>query len=113
MDVGMVGWLVPGLRVIDITGLTDRDIGHAPGGFLDKRYPVADLLAREPRFMVLVPGFDADERIHDDAAFRAGYRRLFVVNHRFNWDPPSSYDLNVYERSSSTKDGSGENVNSR
>jgi hypothetical protein len=99
MDVGMIGWDADRLRVIDITGLTDREIAHAPGGFLDKRFPVSDLLARNPRFIVLVPGFPADGRIYADPAFRSRYHALFDVDHRFNWTPPSSYKLYVFERS--------------
>ena len=113
MDVGMIGWEAKSLRVIDTTGLTDREIAHAPGGFLEKEYPVAALLARDPRFVVLVPGGYADDRIHDDPAFTLRYRELFSVNHRFNWVPPSRYVLHVYERkerSASRNDGSGANV---
>jgi hypothetical protein len=98
MDVGMIGWYADRLRVFDITGLTDRDIAHAPGDFLDKRFPVADLLARDPRFIVLVPGYPADGRIFEDPAFKSRYRGLFSVDQRFNWSPPSSYKLYVFER---------------
>jgi hypothetical protein len=98
MDVGMIGWYADRLRVIDITGLTDRAIAHAPGGFLDKRFPVSDLLARDPRFVVLVPGFPADGRIFDDPGFTSRYKAMFSVDHRFNWTPPSSYKLCVFER---------------
>jgi hypothetical protein len=98
MDVGMIGWYAPQLVVIDITGLTDREVARAPGGFLNKRYPVERLLAREPRFFVLVPGFPADDRIHDDPAFQARYRLRFALNHRFNWEPPSQYNLHVFEK---------------
>jgi arabinofuranosyltransferase len=98
MDVGMIGWYADRLRVFDITGLTDRDIAHAPGDFLDKRFPVADLLARNPRFIVLVPGYPADGRIFEDPAFKSRYRGLFTVDQRFNWSPPSSYKLYVFER---------------
>jgi hypothetical protein len=98
MDVGMIGWYADRLRVIDITGLTDHDVAHAPGGFLDKRYPVSDLLARDPRFIVLVPGFAADGRIFGDPVFTSRYKALFSVDHRFNWTPPSSYKLCVFER---------------
>jgi hypothetical protein len=99
MDVGMIGWYADRLNVIDITGLTDGDIAHAPGGFLDKRFAVSDLLARNPRFIVLVPGFPADGRIFDDPGFTSRYKALFSVDHRFNWTPPSSYKLCVFERS--------------
>ena len=98
MDVGMIGWDADRLRLIDITGLTDHDIAHAPGDFLDKRFPVSDLLARDPRFIVLVPGFPADGRIFEDPEFTSRYRALFSVDHRFNWDPPSTYKLCVFER---------------
>lgn len=100
MDVGMIGWYADRLRVIDITGLTDRDVAHAPGGFLDKQYPVSELLARNVRFIVLVEGFPADGRIYQNEQFRAGYRSLFKVDHRFNWNPPSSYRLFVFEKNS-------------
>ena len=99
MDIGMIGWYADRLRVIDITGLTDHDIARAPGSFLDKQFPVGDLLSRNPRFIVLVPGFPADARIFKDSDFRSRYKPLFSVDHRFNWTPPSSYKLWVFERS--------------
>jgi hypothetical protein len=98
MDVGMIGWYAARMRVIDITGLTDRPIAHAPGGFLDKRFGVASLLARDVRFIVLVEGFPADDRIYQDPEFRSRYKALFKVDHRFNWRPPSSYRMFVFER---------------
>jgi hypothetical protein len=98
MDIGMIGWYADRLRVIDITGLTDHDIAHAPGDILDKRFPVSELLARNPRFIVLVPGYPADVRIFEDPAFKSRYHGLLVVDHRFNWSPPSTYKLYVFER---------------
>lgn len=98
MDVGLIGWLAPDLRFVDITGLTDRAIAHAPGGFLSKRYPVSDLLARDPRYVVLVPGFRIDDRIYQDPQFLERYEFRFSVNHRFNWVPPDAYYLHVFER---------------
>lgn len=98
MDIGLIGWHADRLRVIDITGLTDHDIARAPGTFLDKQFPVGDLLARNPRYFVLVPGFSTDKRIVADPSFRSRYRPLFDVDHRFNWQPPSSYRLVVFER---------------
>ena len=116
MDIGIIGWYADRLRVIDITGLTDRDIAHAPGGFLDKTFPVAALLARDPRYIVLVPGFPADTRIFEDPSFRSRYRALFNLDHRFNWTPPSTYKLWVFERNArntSRNEGSGGNVRTR
>ena len=98
MDIGIVGWNADRLRVIDITGLTDHDIARAPGGFLDKRFDVGELLARNPRFFVLVDEFPADLRIYADPAFAAGYTALFAVDHRARWTPPSTYKMVVFER---------------
>jgi hypothetical protein len=98
MDVGMIGWTLRDQRILDITGLTDRRIAHAPGGFLQKSYPASEVLGRDPRFVVLVPRFGIDERIHGDPSFASRYRFVLSVNHRFNWTPPSSYELHLFER---------------
>ena len=98
MDVGMIGWSLRDQRILDITGLTDRRIAHAPGGFLQKSYPAAEVLGRDPRFVVLVPRFLLDERIHGDPSFASRYRFVLSENHRFNWSPPSSYELHLFER---------------
>jgi hypothetical protein len=98
MDIGIIGWSADRLRVIDITGLTDHDIARAPGGFLDKQFDVGDLLARNPRFIVLVDGFPADLRIYSDPAFASRYTALFAVDHRARWTPPSRYKMVVFER---------------
>jgi hypothetical protein len=97
MDVGIVGY-ESGLRVIDITGLTNRAVALSPGGFLDKRYPVEALLEQRPRFFVLVAGFPTDTRIALHPDFLRHYRPVFERNHRFNWTPPDSYVLQVFER---------------
>ena len=98
MDVGMIGWRLRDQRILDITGLTDRRIAHAPGGFLQKSYPASEVLGRDPRFLVLVPRFLLDERIHGDPSFASRYRFLLSENHRFNWTPASSYELHLFER---------------
>jgi hypothetical protein len=98
MDIGIIGWNADRLRVIDITGLTDHDIARAPGGFLDKRFDVGELLARNPRFFVLVDGFPADLRIYADPEFASHYTARFAVDHRARWTPASSYKMVVFER---------------
>jgi arabinofuranosyltransferase len=98
MDVGLIGWYAPQLNVIDITGLTDRAIARAPGGFLNKRFKVGALFARNPRFLVLVPRYPADERIVAHRDFNARYRLRLRLNHRANWQPPSEYWLHLLER---------------
>ncbi len=98
MDVGIIGY-ESGLRVLDISGLTDRDVAHAPGGFLEKDYPIERLLAEAPRFFVLVNRFKMDEAIKNEPEFQRHYRLVMERNHRYNWTPPESYVLSVYERS--------------
>ena len=62
----------------------------------DSRSPTC--LARNPRFIVLVPGYPADGWIFEDPSFKSRYRGLFSVDQRFNWSPPSAYKLYVFER---------------
>lgn len=104
MDVGIIGY-ESGLRVLDISGLTEPEIAKAPGGFLDKRYPVESLLARSPRFFVLVNGFRIDEAIMKDPTFLRDYRLVLERNHRYNWTPAQSYTLHVYERREAPEEG--------
>jgi len=54
MDIGIVGYLCDDLRVLDITGLTDRHIAKSPGTFLLKQYDPAYLFDKRPEFVVLV-----------------------------------------------------------
>lgn len=93
----MVGYAT-GLRVLDISGLTEPAIARAPGGFLRKAYPVTTLLQRSPRFFVLVNGFPIDEGIMRHPDFTRRYRLVLERNHRFNWTPPGSYILHLFER---------------
>jgi hypothetical protein len=97
MDVGIVGY-ESGLRVLDISGLVTRETARAPGGFLDKAYPAELILAHEPRFIVLVPGFPIDTRILLSPSFQGRYRLVTIRNHRFNWVPAGSYEMHVFER---------------
>ncbi len=96
MDIGIVGYHCPLLRIRDISGLTDRTIAKAPGGFLDKRFPPEEVLDQRPAFLVLTltaprlpgpdgPRFDPaaltcwtgiEERLAAAPAFRAHYVRL-------------------------------------
>jgi hypothetical protein len=97
MDIGIIGY-ESGLKVLDISGLTEPEIAKAPGGFLDKRYPVEWLLSKSPRFFVLVDGFRIDEAIMKHPVFLQEYKLVLERNHRYNWTPAQSYTLHVYER---------------
>ena len=66
--------------------------------FLDKHFKVKDLFARNPRFLVLVPVYRADERIVAHPEFRKRYKLRLRLNHRANWHPPSEYWLHLFER---------------
>jgi hypothetical protein len=54
MDIGIVGYRCIDQQILDISGLTDRYIAKSPGKFLQKEYDVGYLLARAPRFVVVV-----------------------------------------------------------
>ncbi len=60
MDIGLVGYFLPDLRILDITGLTDRAIARSPGTFLKKKYQVSYVLDRRPDFLVIVYGASGD-----------------------------------------------------
>lgn len=53
MDIGIVGYRNPALRVLDISGLTDRTIARSPGPFLGKDYDPAYVLDQRPGVIVL------------------------------------------------------------
>lgn len=53
MDIGLVGYINPQLRILDITGLTDRFIAKSPGVFLDKIFDPAYVLDQKPAAIIL------------------------------------------------------------
>ena len=65
MDIGIVGYYSPDLRILDITGLTDAHIARSPGTFLKKSYDPAYILDQRPEVVVLV--LSAYERVPADA----------------------------------------------
>jgi hypothetical protein len=112
MDIGLVGYLNPGLRVLDISGLTDRVIAKSPGRFLQKEYDPAYVLDQRPEAVVITlvgprgmtgpldpsrlePGTLADLRLFEHPRFRAEYTfsTLFTHDH-----PEITYTLAAYLR---------------
>lgn len=90
MDIGIVGYLNPQLRILDITGLTDRYIARSPGRFLDKRFDPQYVFARKPDYLVIVlnahllpdgrddeaglkPFSPIEERLVEHPSFKANY----------------------------------------
>jgi hypothetical protein len=53
-DIGEVGYRCIDQRVLDLSGLTDREIAKAPGGFLEKSYDPQYVLDKRPRFVALL-----------------------------------------------------------
>jgi len=90
MDIGIVGYRCIDLNILDLTGLTDRTIARAPGGFLKKIYPLSYVLDRRPETVVvvytgpedlptdrpvtLVPWTEIERRLASDPTFN----RLYV-----------------------------------
>lgn len=54
MDIGQVGYRCDHLRILDITGLTDRFIARSPGRFLEKEFDPAYVFDQRPRFLVII-----------------------------------------------------------
>lgn len=92
MDIGIVGFECPELRVLDITGLTDRFIARAPGPFLNKQFDLGYVFEQRPRFLVVTVGgplgpgggvdparltawTDIEDRLAKRPEFRAEYVR--------------------------------------
>ena len=113
MDIGLVGFLNPDLRILDISGLTDRVIARSPGGFLHKEYDPAYILDQRPEVVVITmvgplglagpidpgrlePGTVADRRLFAHPMFQNGYRFQKLFNHRH---PSVTYALAIYLRS--------------
>jgi hypothetical protein len=53
-DIGEVGYRCIDQQILDLSGLTDRNIAKAPGGFLEKRYDPQYVLDKHPRFIALL-----------------------------------------------------------
>ncbi len=87
MDIGLIGYRNPALRMLDISGLTDRHIARAPGALFQKQYDPMYVLDQAPRFIVLIITRPRQEdglgpfvaltpmegRIANHPRFRAGY----------------------------------------
>ena len=82
MDIGIVGYDCPEIRILDVTGLTDRTIAKSPGTFLRKEYDPAYVFDQQPEFIVLVlwaPG-DPNRELPEDAALTPWTRTEQTLN---------------------------------
>ena len=75
MDIGQIGYET-GLRITDISGLVTPWVAKSPGGFLNKQYPVEQLLEDKPRFVLLRPSFPIDYRVYTNPSFQINYRLI-------------------------------------
>jgi len=90
MDIGIVGFKCIDLRILDITGLTDRYIAKSPGGLHTKEFDPAYVFDQKPEFFVLAfrgpprpienldvqqlqPWTAVEARLRDTDAFRSQY----------------------------------------
>jgi arabinofuranosyltransferase len=103
MDIGVVGYYTD-LRIIDVTGLTDKTIGHSPGVFLSKDYDVSYVLDQSPAVIVLVsweqsmePAYHAEKAIFAHPKFQEGYSFDHKLEHYH--DPElGNYYLMIFRR---------------
>jgi hypothetical protein len=62
MDIGLISYRCSEMRVVDITGLTDRFIARSPGEFLKKEYDPGYVLDQRPEAIVLAYVMAGDPR---------------------------------------------------
>jgi hypothetical protein len=112
MDIGIVGYYTR-LPIIDLAGLTDTHIAHAPGGFQEKVYDPAYVLDQEPEYVILVsldgdsvPDFFIDQRIYNSPLFHDHYEYAFKLTHMGNGQG-AGYYLLVFRRKAATSSGTG------
>jgi hypothetical protein len=99
MDIGIVGYYTQ-LRIIDLTGLVEKQIAHAPGAFQEKVYDPAYVLDQEPASVILVdtdgdrvPDFPTDLRIYESPDFQTHYEFAFQLAHMGDGEGPGYYLL--------------------
>jgi arabinofuranosyltransferase len=107
MDIGMIGYY-SGLKVLDITGLTDPVIARAGGGMLAKRVDVGYILDRKPLHVVLVSSIDPragalrmphpmDKRLFRNPRFSAAYGLIATYDYYGDGREPGYY-LCLFQR---------------
>lgn len=75
LDIGLLGWRAPRVRIVDLGGLTDRAIAAAPGGHGEKRADLGYLEWLAPDVVILTSAraatFGEDGRAQLGARFAA------------------------------------------
>ncbi len=81
VDIGYTTWVAPEVRVVDLGGLTDATIAHAPGGHVDKHVDFTYLERRAPDVVVLTSSdaTDAGAR-HPEDAYTFGVERRIAAS---------------------------------
>ncbi|NOY05814.1 MAG: hypothetical protein GXO82_04150, partial [Chlorobi bacterium] len=79
-EAGLIGYLNPGLRLLDCNGLMDKNVARIrkAGGVLNADY----FLAREPDYIIL-PGLDNPDEALVDPTPSGAYVSAFLNNPRF------------------------------
>lgn len=86
-DIGLTGYAAPGLRVVDLGGLTDVAIARAPGTHWEREIPEALFAARAPDLALItiaLPSqqfsYGVERRIVNAPWFQRDYRGLCALN---------------------------------
>ncbi len=111
-DIGLMGYLLPDVRVIDLGGLVDPHIAKSPGGYgtkqpgfdyLERMAPDRILIAtgppvsdKESKHTIVIPLFEVEQYLRKSAWFKANYRH--AESHALS----STYHLHVFARISNT-----------
>jgi len=114
-DIGEVGYRCIDQRVLDLSGLTDRKIAKARGGFLEKSYDPQYVLDKRPRFVALLffqpqPGGSGTPQM-DSWKMLEFERRLFSHTDFQQWyvkspqpgDEPTDWRLALQRRVGATR----------
>ncbi|MFQ5590483.1 MAG: hypothetical protein ACE5HE_04890 [Phycisphaerae bacterium] len=104
MDIGIIGYRCTNLRVLDISGLTDRLIARSQGTFLDKEFDVDYVMFQYPEFIILVMAGEPNGDKSPDAELsltpwtrversiweHPEFQRHYVKRQRLPFDPPTT-----------------------
>lgn len=85
MDIGIVGFRCPELRILDITGLTDRYIAKSEGGFLAKQYSPRYILDQAPSAVILT--LTAPGQPYTEPSPRQSFKLWSEMERRLYFDP--------------------------
>ena len=108
LDIGLLGWRAPSIRIVDLGGLIDPVIARQPGAHGAKRADLEELDRRRPDVVILTSGFDAEPREDGSTRVRARFvaeqhleesawlRERYAYVDTFEGSP--AYRMHLFER---------------